>query len=135
MPIWRCWLDFFTALSAQIINMVVAHLVGEQINPKLSFPPEIFQERLRATYIMLGMCWNHGNILPVIFIFHIQHYSKLRKKRARNPVPKCPCKLLQSADWPMTGSSSLEGHFGTGLRTHFSLAWSNVECVYTHSWQ
>ena len=28
MPFWRCWLDFFTALSAQIINMVVAHLAG-----------------------------------------------------------------------------------------------------------
>ena len=50
------------------------------------------------------------------------------EKRARNSVPKCPCKLLQPADWPMAGSSSLEGHFGTGLCVRFSSAWSNVEC-------
>ena len=29
----------------------------------------------------------------------------------------------------MAGSSSLEGHFGTGLRARFSSAWSNVGCV------
>ena len=57
-----------------------------------------------------------------------EQYSKLQKKRARNSVPKCPCKLLQPADRPMAGSSSLEGHFGTGLRARFSSAWSNVEC-------
>ena len=28
----------------------------------------------------------------------------------------------------MAGSSSLEGHFGTGLRARFSSAWSNVGC-------
>ena len=48
----------------------------------------------------------------------------------RNSVPKCPCKLLQPANWPMAGSSSLEGHFGTGLRARFSSAWSNVECAF-----
>ena len=58
-----------------------------------------------------------------------EQYSKLQKKRARNSVPKCPCKLLQPADRPMAGSSSLEGHFGTGLRARFSSAWSNVECA------
>ena len=57
-----------------------------------------------------------------------EQYSKLQKKRARNSVPKCPCKLLQPADRPMAGSSSLEGHFGTGLRARFSSAWSNVGC-------
>ena len=50
------------------------------------------------------------------------------EKRARNSVPKCPCKLLQPADRPMAGSSSLEGHFGTGLRARYSSAWSNVGC-------
>ena len=64
------------------------------------------------------------------FIFSTaEQYSKLQKKRARNSVPKCPCKLLQPADRPMAGSSSLEGHFGTGLRARFSSAWSNVGCV------
>ena len=29
----------------------------------------------------------------------------------------------------MAGSSSLEGHFGTGLRSRFSSAWSNVGCA------
>ena len=51
------------------------------------------------------------------------------EKRARNSVPKCPCKLLQPADWPMAGSGSLEGHFGTGLLARFSSAWSNVGCA------
>ena len=37
---------------------------------------------------------------------HGQRYSILQKKRTRNSVPKCPCKLLQPADWPMAGSSS-----------------------------
>ena len=57
-----------------------------------------------------------------------EQYSKLQKKRARNSVPKCPCKLLQPADRPMAGSSSLKGHFGTGLLARFSSAWSNVGC-------
>ena len=61
--------------------------------------------------------------------FHGQRYSILKKKSMRNSVPKCPCKLLQPADQPMAGSSSLEGHFGTGLRACFSSAWSNVECA------
>ena len=61
-----------------------------------------------------------------------EQYSKLQKKRARNSVPKCPCKLLQPADRPMAGSSSLEGHFGTGLRARFSSAWSNVGCGWIH---
>ena len=39
------------------------------------------------------------------------------------------CKLLQPADRPMAGSSSLDGHFGTGLRARLSSAWSNVECA------
>ena len=52
----------------------------------------------------------------------------LYRKSARVTVSKCPCKLLQPADRPMAGSSSLEGHFGTGLCTRFSSAWSNVEC-------
>ena len=63
-----------------------------------------------------------------------EQYSKLQKKRARNSVPKCPCKLLQPADRPMAGSSSLEGHFGIGLRARFSSAWSNVECGLTHQY-
>ena len=46
-------------------------------------------------------------------------YSILQTKHARNSVPKCPCKLLQPADLPMACSSSLEGHFGTGLHAHF----------------
>ena len=58
---------------------------------------------------------------------HGQRYSILLKRHARNSV-KCPCKLLQPADRPMAGSSSLEGHFGTGLRARFSSAWSNVGC-------
>ena len=65
----------------------------------------------------LEATWTHG-----------QRYSIQQKKRAHNSVPKCPCNLLQSADQPMAGSSSLEGHFGTGLCTRFSSAWSNVEC-------
>ena len=28
----------------------------------------------------------------------------------------------------MAGSSSLDGHFGTGIYARFSSAWSNVEC-------
>ena len=62
-----------------------------------------------------------------------EQYSKLQKKRARNSVPKCLCKLLQPADWPMAGSSSLEGHFGTGLRARFSSAWSNVGCAFLYA--
>ena len=50
------------------------------------------------------------------------------EKRARNSVPKCPCKLLQPANRPMAGSSSLEGHFGTGLHARFSSAWSTAGC-------
>ena len=53
---------------------------------------------------------------------HGQRYSILLKRHARNSV-KCPCKLLQPADRPILG------HFGTGLHTRFSSAWSNVECV------
>ena len=60
---------------------------------------------------------------------HGQRYSILQKKHMRNSVPKCLCKLLQPANWPMAGSSSLEGHFRTGLRARFSSAWSNVECA------
>ena len=41
---------------------------------------------------------------------------------------KFPCKLLQPADRPMAGSSSLEGHFGTGLHARFSSAWSTAGC-------
>ena len=41
------------------------------------------------------------------------------EKRARNPVPKCPSKLLEPAISQLTGWSSLQGHFGTELRAHF----------------
>ena len=74
--------------------------------------------------------WNLYTLTEFIWLYspHGQQYSILQKKRAGNSVPKCPCKLLQPADWPMAGSSSLEGHFGTGLCVRFSSAWSNVEC-------
>ena len=66
---------------------------------------------------------------------HGQRYSILQKKRSCNSVPKCPSKLFQSADRPMAGLSSLEGHFGTGLQARFSSAWSTAGCapnIYMH---
>ena len=59
--------------------------------------------------------------------FHGQRYSKLQKKRARNPVPICPFNQLQPANRPLAGWGCLKGHFGTELRARFSSAWSNVE--------
>ena len=41
------------------------------------------------------------------------------EKRARNPVPKCPSKLLEPAIGRSAGWSSLQGHFGTELRARF----------------
>ena len=76
----------------------------------------------------LGILTFVSQLLGWASVRHGQRYSILQKKQARNSVPKCLCKLLQPVDRPMTGSSSLEGHFGTGLRSRFSSAWSNVEC-------
>ena len=50
------------------------------------------------------------------------------EKRARNPVPKCPSKLLEPAIGRSAGWSSLQGHFGTELRARFSSAWSTAGC-------
>ena len=41
------------------------------------------------------------------------------EKRARNPVPKCPSKLLEPAIGRSAGWSSLQGNFGTELRARF----------------
>ena len=84
-------------------------------------------ETVTGAYNTLWNSFNMGSIIA----YTAEQYSKLQKKRARNSVPKCPCKLLQPADRPMAGSSSLEGHFGTGLRARFSSAWSNVGCAPT----
>ena len=53
------------------------------------------------------------------------------EKRARNPVPKCPSKLLEPAIGRSAGWSSLQGHFGTELRARFFC--SLEYCVYKPS--
>ena len=70
----------------------------------------------------------HLQITSILYSQHGQRYSKLQKKRARNPVPICPFNQLQPADRPLAGWGCLKGHFGTELRARFSSAWSNVEC-------
>ena len=95
----------------------------ERAQRKIGKVEDISAASMQQPFLFFFATTHFGYYLPTA-----EQYSKLQKKRARNSVPKCPCKLLQPADRPMAGSSSLEGHFGTGLCTRFSSAWSNVEC-------
>ena len=50
---------------------------------------------------------------------HIEYYSIRQKKRARKPVPICPCKLLEPATGQSARRSCLKGKIRTGLHMPF----------------
>ena len=79
----------------------------------------------------MGVIWvgqSHHHLKYGKLLYSKQRTSKVytqpavlqaEEKRARNPVPKCPSKLLEPAIGQSAGWSSLQGHFGTELHTRF----------------
>ena len=56
--------------------------LGEQITSKPSSPPEIFHQRLRATYIMLGRCWGccsviAAQVISQLFVYKTRLWTQL----------------------------------------------------------
>ena len=61
--------------------------------------------------------WNFLHLASTL----MSHSTLLQaeEKRAHNPVPKYPSKLLEPAIGRLAGWSSSQGHFGTELRARF----------------
>ena len=73
----------------------------------------------RITYQNARVFWLFWNVNIFGLVFSHPTLLQAEEKRACNPVPKCPSKLLEPAIGRSAGWSSLQGHFGTELRARF----------------